>query len=833
MRPRFPIVVLALLSGAAGAGERTPAPLTSTPGLREQMLAELGPQTVLFVERPLARTFADTHWYANHPAPRPPKISFRVTTRLCRLDLAIGKQQVVLESPDGWIRDPAVHYDGRTILFSYAPAEAKHPGEYGLFRIQADGSGLKRLTGDDGPHSDIEPCWLPDDRILFCSSRVKRIVPCGGMSVPILHRANADGSDVRCLSANVETENTPAVLPDGRVLFMRWEYVDRGETAYHHLWSMNPDGTAVAAYFGNQFVGGVYLDAQPVPGTGEVVYVDAPGHGTTGDHYGTIRLLAASPDPDDWSAQRRLGEKGKHPKEQPWGCDPVPLAKDWFLFAQDDGLWLMHRDGRTECVHRLDANAQDRIQPLPGKPFGKQRARMGLHEPRLLRPRPREPVVRDRVDWSTTTGRLFLADAALGRNMTGVRPGEIRSVLVLEIPPKPGGAGSEHTVALDGYTTGRTMRFLKRVVGEFPVEADGSAYVEVPARRALQLIALDAQGRSVKRMNSFLSVMPGETLSCFGCHERRTETRGCGNPTASHRPPSKLAPIPGVPEFIDYPRDIQPVLDRHCVECHSAERMLGKLDLSGEHGGFRSFSYLSLTQEKYMPWIWFPFGRKTNLSDLPPRSYGSGAWAALPYFDGRANDHEKIRLDPKELRLVQVWADLPAQFRSSYWLGSPQSGTTMNNRWRGTAIESRCAACHLKPKAPGREEHLDFPNFLSPYLDRWALTRLANLCRPEKSVAVRAPLTKEVGGLGWCKDNSGKSVFADRTDPGYHEVLSLVAKEAKPFLDQPDRGRYGKPSVPWGVLKGYGVPFTVVKDIDVLRLQDQYLQAAYPEGREP
>jgi hypothetical protein len=221
---RAAVGALALL--VAVTGRAAGPPIVSTPGLKTQMLGELGPQTVLLVERPLYRTFGNTHWYANFPVPVPP--IFRVATRLCRLDLAAGTREVVLESEDGWIRDPAVHYDGKTIL-----------------------------------------------RILFCSSRVKRQVPCGGTEVAILHRCNPDGSDVRCLSANVENENTPTVLADGRVLFMRWEYVDRPEVTFHHLWTMYPDGTAVATYFGNQFVGGVYLDGRPVPGTGEVVYPGA------------------------------------------------------------------------------------------------------------------------------------------------------------------------------------------------------------------------------------------------------------------------------------------------------------------------------------------------------------------------------------------------------------------------------------------------------------------------------------------------------------------------------------------------------------------------------
>ena len=117
---------------------------------------------------------------------------------------------------------------------------------------------------------------------------------------------------------------------------------------------------------------------------------------------------------------------------------------------------------------------------------------------------------------------------------------------------------------------------LERVLGTVPVEEDGSAYFEVPARRSVFFVALDEDGKAVKRMQSFTSVEPGEVLGCVGCHEHRT-----------HAPPAARSPSPAgraaarrarsrrstdVPDVFDFPRDIQPILDRHCVECHRTDQ---------------------------------------------------------------------------------------------------------------------------------------------------------------------------------------------------------------------------------------------------------------------
>src|SRR5689334_16096293 len=142
---------------------------------------------------------------------------------------------------------------------------------------------------------------------------------------------------------------------------------------------------------------------------------------------------------------------------------------------------------------------------------------------------------------------------------------------------------------------------LERIVGTVPVEPDGSAYLELPALRSLFFVALDTNDLSVKRMQSFLTVQPGETTGCVGCHEQRTRTPqnayAAITPMATRRPASQITPIAEVPDVLDFPRDVQPILDSLCVDCHGYEKTAqggpraGRLILSGDHGPMFSHSY--------------------------------------------------------------------------------------------------------------------------------------------------------------------------------------------------------------------------------------------------
>jgi hypothetical protein len=148
--------------------------------------------------------------------------------------------------------------------------------------------------------------------------------------------------------------------------------------------------------------------------------------------------------------------------------------------------------------------------------------------------------------------------------MEGIERGEIKRLLVLESLPKP----INFTGGMDPLTYGGSFT-LERVLGTVPVHPDGSAVIELPALRSVFFVALDENDMAVKRMHSFLTVQPGEVTGCVGCHEPRTESLPAGSRwRRCRRRPSRIEPIEDCPGRVRFPRDIQPILDRLCVDCH-------------------------------------------------------------------------------------------------------------------------------------------------------------------------------------------------------------------------------------------------------------------------
>ena len=685
-----------------------------------------GVEEIIFAARGIG---SDGHWYANfgHWVADPNRMMYRDGGQLCALNLRTGKLRVLLDDPKGGVRDPQVHYDAGKILFSYRKAGSRH---YHLYEIKIDGSRLKQIT--DGPQDDLEAIYLPDGDILFCSSRVNRFVQCWFTQVAVMHRCGPEGKNIRKLSANVEHDNTPWMLPDGQVLFMRWEYVDRSRVRFHHLWTMCPDGTGQMVYYGNMHPGTVMLDAKPIGNTGKVVASFSPGHGRI-EHMGHVTVVDPGAGPDAKSYARRIS------RDANWR-DPYAFSEDCFLVARGGQIFIMDGQGRAEVIH-----------PASGKA-----ARLELHEPRPIRTRPRERLIADRTDWSKPTGRLILSDVTHGRNMGGVKRGEIKKLLILETLPKPVNfSGTMEPISLGGTFT------LPRILGTVPVEPDGSAYFDVPALRPVFFVALDKNGLSVKRMQSFVSVMPGETTSCVGCHEKRTTAGINRNKLAAMgRPPSRIEPVKGVPQVIDFPRDVQPILDKHCVKCHNYTKYTGRVSLTGDRGEIYSHAYFNLMSRGLVA-----HGRDAN-GNIAPRKIGTSASRMMKKIDG---SHNKVKVSEHERTMIRMWIESGAQYPGTY----AALGTGMvNARIDGAVVKRRCSKCHRDA------------------VRRWDKWEPAfNLTRPDKSLVLLAPLSKASGGLDLCRPKGkaarqkARSVFADTKDADYRRLLANVVA-AKKQLDK-------------------------------------------------
>jgi hypothetical protein len=696
-------------------------------------------EEIVFAER----VSMNDHWYVNfgYYSNEPERLGYGEGGRLLRMNLRTGEVKTILDDPKGGVRDPQVHYDGKKVLFSYRKGDSP---TYLLYEINVDGSGLKQLTF--GPDDDIEPTYLPDDSIIFSSARCRRFVNCWYSRVTTLYRCDADGKNIRMLSSNNDHDNTPWVLPDGRVLYMRWEYVDRSQVHFHHLWTMNPDGTGQMVYFGNEIGGIVMLDAKPIAGTDKVVSSFSPGHGRP-EHVGPVAVVDPKKGPDVPGAARYIGKRRDF-------RDPWAYSEDCFLAAERKKLFIMDGEGNAELIYETPESHKH----------------LECHEPRPLAPRKRETIIPSRVNLATPTGRLMLQDMYAGRNMQGVARGEITKLLVLQQVPKPVNfSGGMEPLTIGGSFT------LAEIVGTVPVEEDGSAFMELPALKSLFFVALDENDVAVKRMQSFCILQPGETMSCVGCHEQRNMTpHFTPDLAALKRPASPVEPLSDLPDVFDFPRDIQPILDRHCVECHNADRPEGRVDLSGDKTPFYTMSYETITRLQLVA-----DGRNRDYSNRGPRSIGSPASKIMTLVDG---SHHEAKLSPHEIRMLRFWIETGATYPGTYaslGCGMYHVGPPM------AAMTQRCGECHLHDIKDAKGQPAKELAFGGRPANR--PSTLYNLSRPEKSMILRFPLAKEAGGLGLCKDNPIKTT----DDPLYQQLLAAIQRtseelQAKKRFDMPD-----------------------------------------------
>lgn len=631
-------LILSLVAVHAASAATQPACLEDTP--------------ILFVVR--AQYLRDHHNTATlFQAGEINASKFRGGSALKVLDPGAGEVRTLLDCPEGVIRDPEVHFEGRRIVFSMRSNPADN---YHLYEIRADGTGLRQLTITRAV-SDIDPLYLPDDRIVFSSTREPKFCHCNRHIMANLFRMNPDGSAVQQIGRSTLFEGHATLLSDGRLLYDRWEYVDRNFGDAQGLWTAFPDGTGHAVYWGNNLrsPGGV-IDARPVPGTDRVVCILGSCHDRP---WGALALLDRQRGMDrreailrTWPADAvdRFGQGNwdSFMPVRPRYEDPYPLDERHVLCARSVGdtdameLVLVDADGAETVLHR---EAPGCFDPMP------------------LASRPRPPVVPDRLRPRSPTGTFYLADVYDGTHMEGVPRGSIKYLRVIESPPKdtwthPAWVGQGQAAPAMNWHD-----FLnKRILGTVPVEADGSAYFSVPADTFVYFQVLDENKMMVHSMRSGTIVRPGEQVGCAGCHEHRYATvpsRARGMPLAVQRAPSTLEGWLGGTQAFDYRRDVQPVFDRACVECHDYHLPAGEaLKLSGDTDLVFNTSYNELWRK----------GLVSAIGAGPAEIQAAYGWGSHQSRLVRTlrEGHEDVQLPPEDMERIITWIDVNAPYYATY-----------------------------------------------------------------------------------------------------------------------------------------------------------------------
>jgi len=492
-----------------------------------------------------------------------------------------------LFKPEGnrFVGDVDLAFDARRMLFSM-------PGKNGRWQvceIRADGAGLRELTGEQPDVDSYDACYLPGGKILFTSTACFIGVPCvyGSAHVATLYVMDADGRNIRQLCFDQEHDWCPTVLHSGRVLYARWEYTDTPHSNTRLLFQMNPDGTEQTEYYkSNSYWPNSIFYARPVPGHPTKVVAVIGGHHDN-PRMGELVIFdpALGRREADGAVQRIPGygrkvepiiRDGLTSGSWPKFLHPYPLSEKYFLVScrpTPQSLWGVY------LVDVFDNFVL--VKEVPD---------FALLEPVPFRPTPVPPVIPEKVDPSKKESLVYLADVYAGGGLKGIPRGTVKSLRIFTYHfSYQGMGGLLGVIGMDGPWD------IKRVLGTVPVCEDGSAYFRIPANTPIALQPLDAEGKALQLMRSWMTGMPGEVVSCEGCHEPKNRAPLAKATLAQSRPPSQILPWYGPVRGFSYPREVQPAIDKYCVACHDGRPAADGAKIADLRGTVKITDWSSVT----------------------------------------------------------------------------------------------------------------------------------------------------------------------------------------------------------------------------------------------
>jgi formylglycine-generating enzyme required for sulfatase activity len=613
---------------------------------RQALLANplLDFEEILFVRRSARspKLGLPQNWQGNCSLPRT-----GFDNALCRLsDYREEPQTTELYRPqrDVFVGDMDLHFDADRLLFS----SVNDDNVWQVFELNMDGSGLRQMTA--GPISEMDnydACYLPDERLIFASAAVCQGVPCvsGNDAVSNLYLADPDFTTVRQLCFDQDHNWNPTVMLDGSVVFTRWEYTDAAHYFSRLLFRMNPDGTAQSAIYGsNSYWPNSMFYTRPIPGEPSKLVTIVSGHHGVARMGELVLLDTAKGTSEADGVIQRIPGRGQ-PVEPvivdqlvnpswPKFLHPWPLSDKYFLAAcqpspsSNWGLYLVDVFDNMVLIH--EEAGQALLEPVP------------------LAKRERPPIIPDRVRPERTDATVYLADVYHGPGLAEVPHGSVKALRVFEWHYGYNKIGGHQHVALEGGWE------VKRLLGTVPIEEDGSALFTVPANTPLAVQPITESGEAMQIMRSWFTAMPGEILSCVGCHESPNDTVPNRRTLATMQPPTQIQPWHGPTRGFSFVREVQPVLDRRCVACHDGgspedgQSLPNLADTTKGWGGFTK-SYLSLQAYVRRP------GPESDYHLLPPAEFRVNTSELVQML---RKGHHNVALNAEEWDRLITWIDM-------------------------------------------------------------------------------------------------------------------------------------------------------------------------------
>ena len=622
-------------------------------------------------------------------------------------DWRSGGKFATLFRPDGgrFIGDVDLHFDGSRLLFS----STDDKGIWGVYELAVAGGQPRKLPLiDDGDVYNYDACYLPDGNIMFTSTAPMIGVPCvrGSSRVTNMYLLETRSGNIRRLTFDQDHDWCPTVLPDGHVMYLRWEYSGLPHSNSRILFQMNPDGTGQTALYGSNsyWPNGVFY-ARPVPGHPTKIAGIVTGHHGAARMGELVIFDPAVGHQEADGAVQRIGDYGK-PVEPvvrdglvdsswPKFLHPWPLGEDFLLAtckltpSSPWGLYLV--DTFDNFVLLATEAGTAMLEPIP------------------LKATPLPPVIAAKVDTARKDSVVYLADIYQGGGLRNIPRGEVKKLRLLSYSFSYHGVGGLlGVVGADGPWD------VERVLGTVPIEPDGSALFRVPANTPISIQPLDETGKTMQVMRSWFVGMPGEMVSCVGCHERSRDAASLNNGLALRREPSDIQPWRGPTRGFAFCREVQPVIDRHCGGCHrpaAGERFRPETmpDLrgiplkgwvsqhpgeGGEDSGHFSVAYAELARYVRRP------GIESGMHMLNPMEFHADTTELVQML---ARGHHGVKLDEEAWDRLVTWIDLNAPYHGT-WAEAVGKDRTDQQARRRRELMLRYAGLEVDEEAAGPQQ---------------------------------------------------------------------------------------------------------------------------------
>ena len=599
-------------------------------------------------------------------------------------DLDAPLQEIAKGRKGSYIGDVNLHWDADRCLVTCL----SDSNTWQVYECNLNDGSLRQVTPEMGNDvNNVEGCYLPDGATVFVSSASMMGVPCIGGSdvVGNIYRVEADGKTVRQLTFEQDQDWNPTILPNGRVMYLRWEYVDITHYYSRYVFTMNPDGTNQVEHYGSgSYWPNSTFYAKAFPGQSSKFVGIVSGHHGVAREGELVIFDPAKGRQETQGVVQRIPGRDNPPKNVT--IDQL-VDGSWpkFLFPcpiDDERILVSCRMNSGEPWSLYLVDVYDNMLRLRTEPD------YHLLEPFAIVERDEPTVIPDRTVPGEKTANVFITDVYFGQGLPNVPKGTVKSLRVYAVSYGYRGIGGHDVFGLESCWDAR------RILGEAPVFEDGSASFKIPANTPVVVQPLDANGAAVQTMRSWFVGMPGENESCIGCHETQNDVSPTQTTIARNTPPCDLTPFYGPERPFSFRGEIQPVLDKYCAGCHDGSKP-DRPNFADDSPGPQNFSksYHALARYARRP------GPESDVHVFQPMEYHVSTSELVKLL---RKGHHNVQLDDEAWHRLYCWIDLNVPYFGS-WTELSEFG-----KERGASAIKPVARRYVELKSLYADNDLDF-----------------------------------------------------------------------------------------------------------------------------